>query len=234
MPVLDEPREETGAMRVHRLGHHPLVSREDFLEAMAAGQRVLHLGCADAPLSAERLRSGSLLHTRLARVAQHIVGVDVSGEAVALLREQGGLSDILVGDVEALDRLGLQRVFDVVIAGELLEHLRNPGLCLEGVRRVLVPAGRLVVSVPNAFAVKAFLRVLGGVELVHRDHVAYFSTATMARLLEANGFETVWSGYYAVRPASLAKRLVDSLLVGPVRRAAPRLADGLVFEARAR
>ena len=39
--------------------------------------------------------------------------------------------------------------FDVVLAGDVLEHVRDPGRVLEQARELLAPGGRLIVSVPN-------------------------------------------------------------------------------------
>lgn len=39
--------------------------------------------------------------------------------------------------------------FDVVVAGEVIEHVPHPDLLLAEVRRILVPNGRLVLSTPN-------------------------------------------------------------------------------------
>jgi SAM-dependent methyltransferase len=59
----------------------------------------------------------------------------------------------VVGDAHRLPFDGQQ--FDCVIASEVLEHLRSPPLFLEEARRVLVPGGRLVATVPFMFHVHA-------------------------------------------------------------------------------
>jgi len=137
-----------------------------------------------------------------------------------------------MGDVEHLGELGLRRAFEVVVAGELLEHLPNPGRCLTGVRDLLEPNGSLVVTVPNSFSLKGLMRVARGVELVHPDHVAYFSPVTMRRLLEKCGYGVVSQAYYVSKSASKAKRSLDTLVLSPVRLLAPHLSDGLIVEAR--
>lgn len=59
----------------------------------------------------------------------------------------------LVGDAHLLPFDGGR--FDCVIASEVMEHLRSVPRFLEEVRRVLVPGGRLVATVPFMFHVHA-------------------------------------------------------------------------------
>src|SRR5215471_743789 len=61
--------------------------RESFLVERSAGKRVLHFGFLDAPFTAERYRSGALLHQRLATSALSVYGVDIGETALAVYRE---------------------------------------------------------------------------------------------------------------------------------------------------
>jgi 2-polyprenyl-3-methyl-5-hydroxy-6-metoxy-1,4-benzoquinol methylase len=205
-----------------------VVDREQHLVDAARGAITLHLGCADVP----RHRDGHLLHDRLAAVAKHLVGVEQDEEAVHYLQNVLGRKDVVRGDVEQLEKLELEQTFDVVIAGELLEHLTNPGACLRGVRSLLRPAGRLVISVPNASSLKGFARVVRGVEMVHPDHVAYFSPTTVERLLARHGYRVISCVYYTWSSQVRWKRVLDTMLLAPVRRFAPYISDGLIVTAR--
>lgn len=104
---------------------------------------------------------------------------------------------------------------------------------LAGIRPLLADGGRLVVTVPNAFSIKGVLRVLRGVEMVHPDHVAYFSSVTIGTLLSKCGYVLISHVYYTWRPAARWKRVLDTLILGPMRRYAPSLSEGLIVVARA-
>ena len=164
--------------RVDRLGY--------ILDA-CAGREVLHLGCADYPYTRERLADGSWLHAAIGRVAARCVGVDAEAETLDWLRRAHGIADLIEGDVEALDRLNAGR-FDLVVAGEIIEHLANPGRFLATVPAVLKPGGRLLITTANAFCLRRALRIPFGIESVHPDHVYYFSHATLAALARRFGF----------------------------------------------
>ena len=111
------------------------------------GRRVLDLGCRDGAL------------TRAYAEGNDVVGVDADRDALAAASELGietrwaDLDEPLPFD---------EASFDVVVAGELLEHLRNPHALVTDVGRVLRPGGTFVASVPNAYRLKNRLRFLAG------------------------------------------------------------------------
>jgi 2-polyprenyl-3-methyl-5-hydroxy-6-metoxy-1,4-benzoquinol methylase len=111
------------------------------------GRRVLDLGCRDGSLS------------RAYADGNEIVGVDADREALAAARKLGIETHWADLD-EPLDFADAS--FDVVVAGELLEHLRDPHRIVDDVRRVLRPGGVFVASVPNAYRLKNRLRFLLG------------------------------------------------------------------------
>jgi SAM-dependent methyltransferase len=108
---------------------------------------VLDLGC----------RYGAL--TRAYLPGNHVTGVDVDREALAEAAKLG--VDTHWADLD--ERFPFDdETFDVVVAGELLEHVRDPRHIVAEARRVLRSGGRLVGSVPNAYRLKNRLRFLAG------------------------------------------------------------------------
>jgi SAM-dependent methyltransferase len=203
------------------------IDRERYFVDGCRGRRVLHLGCSDWPVTAQRLREGSLLHARLYQVARELVGVDISPEGTELLC-QAGLGEALVGDAEDLGATLGGRRFEVVVAGEVLEHLSNPGLALAGIGQALEPGGVFFASVPNAYCLPLFLRFLAGEEKVHRDHCCYYSPKTLHELLRRHGFVLTAIGYSA-RPTRGS--LADAVFAA-VERTLPRLCGAIVARAR--
>lgn len=134
------------------------------------GRDVLDVGC----------RYGALTRTYLA--GNHVVGIDVDRWA---LNEAARLG-IETHWVDAEQPLPFEDgTFDVVVAGELLEHMRDPAALVAEARRVLRPGGTLVGSVPNAFRLKNRLRFLTG-RKPERDptHLHLFSPADVRALLD--------------------------------------------------
>src|SRR6516162_27028 len=71
------------------------VGRDAAVVDLCRGQRVAHLGAADAPFHLDKARAGELLHTKVRAAARDLVGFDFCREAVEQLRAEFGIDDIL-------------------------------------------------------------------------------------------------------------------------------------------
>lgn len=160
-----------------------VLDRTSYLMSACDNRSVLHVGCTDFPITAERLRQKKLLHQQLSKVCSRLVGIDNSGEGTRMLQESG-FTDVLCMDAESIV---LRETFDVVLAGDVLEHMNNPGLFLERVKGVLNCSGRLIIGVPNAYSFNILKYVLGGSEPTHKDHTYYFSVKTLSQLCSRYG-----------------------------------------------
>lgn len=112
--------------------------------ARIEGPDVLHVGCVGE--GKEKL----LLHTTLCENLHgcDVYGVDINAEGLGELQRRG--FKVAVADAENMQ---LDRKFDTIFAGELIEHLPNPGRFLGSCRQMLKPGGKVVLSTPNPFSV---------------------------------------------------------------------------------
>lgn len=215
----------------------PLVrDRAAWLEALCArtGGEVAHLGCADSPYTRELLSSGRLLHSRLVGAAS-VTGFDVDQGALELLGDALPQARFVCADVaEAVPESERGR-YQLVLAGEVLEHVPDAEAFLRGCADLLAAGGRLCITVPNACCPKVGLRALAGRESVHPDHRVYYSPRTLARTLAGAGFEPL--ELLTCFPPAAGRS--GRLLVNPLLAAGHRLfqgpvGDGLIAVARAR
>ncbi|OFW56850.1 MAG: hypothetical protein A2V52_00260 [Actinobacteria bacterium RBG_19FT_COMBO_54_7] len=214
-------------MRLKKLGRSKPIDRLPFILSRCSGKNVLDIGCADFPMTAEKARNGELLYANLCRVAE-VTGIDYDARGIDELRSLG-YKDVMVGDAENLAALNLRKSFDVIVAGELVEHLMNVGRFFEGVRSLMTAETSLILSVPNAHAAKRFLRVLFGTELVNRDHAYYFSQANIELLCERHGLEVKEAYYYLAPVNGRMKRVFFSPMKFAIGRLSPYVSDHLVF-----
>jgi 2-polyprenyl-3-methyl-5-hydroxy-6-metoxy-1,4-benzoquinol methylase len=183
-----------------------LAARLRFLLAhVRAGDRVLDVGCGEGRFAAE-----------LARVGASVVGIDVAEEP---LRRARALEPDL--DLRLVDDGGPWELadssFDVVWAGEVIEHVLDTAAWLSEIRRVLRSAGVLLISTPAhsrprllglALSRKAFAEHFDP----RGEHLRFYSRDTLARLIEDFGFEQV-----SVRSAGGAPGARRVLLLSAIR-----------------
>jgi 2-polyprenyl-3-methyl-5-hydroxy-6-metoxy-1,4-benzoquinol methylase len=158
------------------LGKVPLVNRDDWILARVKGKSVLHAGATDFPMHEAKANQGQLLHAKLHGQCRELVGIDLAESAIEFLREHHNITDIVHGNVEQLELVFPGRTFDVIVAGDVVEHISNVGLFLQSARRALNPGGLLLITVPNSFSIKKMLgAVLLRQERNHPDHMYGFS-----------------------------------------------------------
>ncbi len=168
------------------------VDRISYLAVAVKGKRVLDLGAMDETAFRAKRGTGTWLHEELAKSAQEVVGVDASPEVPVEGLVTGPNSKIIRGDITRLGTLlpSLGYAPEVVVAGELIEHLENPLEFLRGLAQVESLFGkRLLLSTPNASALHNGLVGMLSRESTHHDHLCILSYKTLCTLCHRAGFK---------------------------------------------
>jgi 2-polyprenyl-3-methyl-5-hydroxy-6-metoxy-1,4-benzoquinol methylase len=104
---------------------------------------------------------------------------------------------VLIGDVEAMELPFPAGSFDVVLAGDVIEHLRDPGRFLTRIRPLIRPGGRLVLTTPNVANWAVRLGLLAGRwrytdrGILDRTHTHFFTKKTLEETLDRAGYRIV-------------------------------------------
>lgn len=128
-----------------------------------------------------------------------VVGIDASHPALLVTR------DILGGRVaQAAFEEGLpfkEEAFDLVVAGEIIEHIVDTDFFVKEIRRVLIPGGKLIVTTPNAASLgRRIFLALGRSPFFEASftyppdsagHVRYFTKDLLIDFLDYHGFKTL-------------------------------------------
>jgi Methyltransferase domain len=225
----------------HRLPREGPLDRHEALVDAVRGRQAVHVGFVDE-LMASKIAAGVWLHARLAEAAASLVGLDADEQGVEAARREGyEARTVDAQSSEAVRSLALERA-DIVVAGELIEHLGAPGPFLRAMREL---ADELVLTTPNAYRLLNFVAPLSGNEYVHPDHTAWHSPATLRRLCENAGWEVTRIAYYrnperrqvgGTARQRAAGRLANAarLVLGRVNSIRPYWGDGLIVWARLR
>lgn len=148
-------------------------------------RRMLDLGCA----------SGALGAAIKARQHCHVTGVE--RDPAYAERAQERLDAVVVADLETLDLSHLTPV-DVLVCGDVLEHLVDPWRVLRDATALLAVGGTALVSLPNVRYWETFwqLGVKGtwprrSLGVFDRTHLRWFTLRDAHDLLDHAGLEVV-------------------------------------------
>lgn len=164
--------------------------RWDVIKELVAGKTALDLGCVDHEASKEEGKHW--LHRKIREASAKTVGVDYVPEEVNRLKQSG--YDVVQGNVENLD---LGKKFEVVVAGNLIEHLSNPGRFLETVKRHLKDDGIFILTTDNCYGLRSLKAItfFDGVR-PNQEHALAFEEEVLRQLLKRHSFRVLDFYYY--------------------------------------
>jgi 2-polyprenyl-3-methyl-5-hydroxy-6-metoxy-1,4-benzoquinol methylase len=124
-----------------------------------------------------------------------VTGIEIDSEAAVIANQY--CDHMIIGDVETIDLDNeLEPVsFDVIICGDVLEHLIKPADLLKKVKKYLKPEGFLVVSLPNFCHGDVILNILKGdfkytsMGLLDETHLRFFGLKNIIALFSECGYQ---------------------------------------------
>jgi 2-polyprenyl-3-methyl-5-hydroxy-6-metoxy-1,4-benzoquinol methylase len=152
-------------------------------ESVGHDKRVLDIGCATGYFAEVLAQRGC-----------NVTGIEIDPEAAR--RAERHCERVIVGDVEHLDLENEldEGSFDVVVFGDVLEHLKDPLTALKRLKPSLQPEGYAVASIPNVAHGSVRLALLQGrfryrsLGLLDETHLRFFTRESVERLFEDAGF----------------------------------------------
>jgi 2-polyprenyl-3-methyl-5-hydroxy-6-metoxy-1,4-benzoquinol methylase len=166
----------------------------DLTFPLIAGKRLLDIGCIGHDYEWRR-KIGTFYFADFQKVAAEVKGIDILAEDIERARQEG-YQGVEVGDAETFID---ENRYDVIFAGELIEHLSNPGQFLRCASKNLTKDGVLVLTTPNAFAMSRVAKCIGSLTNeppVNPEHTCYFTPHTLNQLATREGFK-IKDLYYA-------------------------------------
>lgn len=214
------------------------------VELVGGSKRVLDVGCATGYLAQALGERGCT-----------VSGLECDAEAAEEARPH--LERLVIGDLETMDlaeAFGDDR-FDVIVFGDVLEHLKDPLAVLRGARKLLAEGGSVVASIPNIAHGSVRLALLAGrfdyqpLGLLDSTHIRFFTRSSVEDLFREAGLVPIdvrrtTAGFFdtpvPVSEAEFPPEVVDAVLADPeaatyqfVLRAVPDDAGAAISKLRA-
>lgn len=154
------------------------------------GKDVLDIGCVDH--HAETEHQSDWLHKNIQDHAKSLLGIDVERKEVDKLKQKG--YTMKAGNFETLN---LKRKFDVITAGNVIEHVDNAGLFFENCRAHLKPKGKLVLTTDNTLGFRNILRAAVFSRIrVNPTHLCWYDHETLKIVLKRHKFRITHRAYF--------------------------------------
>lgn len=221
----------------------PPVDRVSYVAGQVRGKRVMDLGALDETAYKLKTNTRNWLHKEMAEAATRVVGIDNSPLVPPEGIEVSESSGIFQGDIfdlgPVLERHGRP---EIIVAGELIEHLSDTLTFLRNLKRDCSEGDPLVIiTTPNACSVHNAILGVFRRESMHKDHLQIYSYKTLCTLFERAEFrEWVIRPYHAkftemIEGSTGAKRFAAQAFekfVNFMERRFPLLGCGWVCELR--
>lgn len=164
---------------------NPYGAQEKSIGLVGENKMVLEVGCSTGYVS-----------SKLKKNKCRVYGIDIDSEAAKTAREY--CEDVINADVEQIETLPYpSRQFDVILFGDVLEHMKNPEAVLKKLKPYLKNKGFIVVSLPNITYWSIRLKILMGKfeytehGILDSTHVRFFNYKSAKRLLEHSGYKII-------------------------------------------
>lgn len=161
-----------------------ILERKDIIKQYIRDKDVLDLWCVDHSADTEKTKA-SWFHRFIKDNAKSVVWVDMEKDEIEKLKKLW--YNMHYGNVEDFD---LWQKFDVVVAGEIIEHLSNFGLFIESAKKHLKNDWKLIISTPSPYSFYQLYQVLfKNRTVIHKQHTCFLVPSTLESLVDRYGMK---------------------------------------------
>lgn len=154
-----------------------------FIVKYAVAKSVLDLGCVQH--NPENYKSKYWLHRALKKVASSLQGVDLYEDGVNYLNQLG--FSVRAGDVQ---NLNIGQKYDLIVAGDLIEHLDNFRGFFLSVDDQLSKDGKLIITTPNPWYWRNIIKAIISPEVSNNEeHTCWICLRTLRQLAARFNFK---------------------------------------------
>jgi 2-polyprenyl-3-methyl-5-hydroxy-6-metoxy-1,4-benzoquinol methylase len=171
-------------MHIYKFDPAPFNTHMLLMEAVQTGSRVLEIGCASGYLGSY------LINKKQCRVT------GIEPDADAYEKARGVAYEMLIhGTAETFAaKAPAGELFDVILLGDVLEHMPEPEKTLASLKLFLKPCGYIAASLPNVAHYSIRWKLLTGsfdpedAGILDRTHLHFYTKTSAQAMIEQAGF----------------------------------------------
>lgn len=141
---------------------------KEIIGLIPVNKDILDIGCAQNPE----------IYEALAKKNTKIIGIDIDKKKTQKMKDKG--HRVYVMNAE---NITLNHKFDYIVAGEIIEHLSNPGLFIESAKNHLKDRGKIIITTPNISSIFLYILVVVFDQTQDPTHTYYFDKKNLEVLI---------------------------------------------------
>ena len=160
----------------------------DLIPLKLRGGDLLEIGAASG---------NTLIYAKKNGYAENIYGVELC-DIKNSNQENKLLSDFIIGNIEEIELPYNKESFDVILCGDVLEHLVDPYKIVNTLRKYLKKDGVFISSIPNIRKLSILKTIFVNGDFKYADHgildkthLRFFTKKNMINLFEDNGYTVI-------------------------------------------
>ncbi len=162
----------------------PETTHVKLINLTGSNKKVLEIGCANGRMSKYLQKNGC-----------QVIGIEIDKKKAEMANKF--CEEAITGNIEEeATLLSIKSTFDVIIFGDVLEHLTNPHKTLASVSRFLKKDGYVLVSLPNIAYFTVRMKLLFGKfeynpegGIMDKEHLRHFTLKTSKEMFRQSGYE---------------------------------------------
>jgi 2-polyprenyl-3-methyl-5-hydroxy-6-metoxy-1,4-benzoquinol methylase len=180
-----------------------IIDSDDYLLDECKGKAVLDIGPCEH--TEDYINHKNWFFRKVTKVAERVVGVDINQKLCKYAQELG----FDMRHIDACSEEFLGEKFNLILAGDVIEHVSNIGGLLRFIKRHLAIDGKVIITTPNPFSYRHFFNVLKkGTSAPNLEHTCWITPTCMHELAMREGLN-LKQITFPIKPSSGRKLVVN-------------------------
>ncbi|BAF71057.1 hypothetical protein [Sulfurovum sp. NBC37-1] len=182
----------SNAVKMKLTNEKKLFNRDEYLLHVSENKIVVHLGFVDhLPIIDRKIEQKSWLHQRLIDRSKLCFGIDINKKGIEYIQNRYSIPHLHTIDItkDQLPEEIVKEKIDYLLIPDVIEHIGNPVIFLQAIRKKFSNVDTIILTTPNAFRLNNFIFAFKNIECINSDHRFWFTPYTLSKIAVDAGFD---------------------------------------------